>query len=150
MIINNKEVATRIRLGIMMFTLVYLALIVLSLIYNFSKNHMIEIISTIIFAIVAILFFMRKYCYIFYNNEASKIILRYMPLQPLSSGNYSIEIPKKDFVKFEVKKSALGLRESVIMYVRTPNGIAKFKPVSLSSLKKSEKQDLIASLDSML
>ncbi|NLA25449.1 MAG: hypothetical protein GX879_10835 [Bacteroidales bacterium] len=150
MIINNKEKATRIKMGLMLVTILYTALIVFSLIYSWSKNHEVEIIGTIVFVIVAIFFFMRKYMYIIYNVDSGRIIFRYVPLHPFSPQNSSIEIPVRDFVKYELKKSSFGLRESIILYVKTPNGIAKYKPVSITSLSKEERQDLINSLNTIM
>ncbi|HQP03922.1 MAG: hypothetical protein KBB11_00135 [Bacteroidales bacterium] len=150
MVINNKELSTKIRLGIMMFALLCLALIVFSLIYAWVPNHLIEIISTCVFVLFAVFILIRKYCYILFNSEGSKIILRYSPLQPLSHGNFSIEIPKKDFKNFVITKSLFGLRRNLIMFVETPQGVAKFKPVSVTSLSKKELTDLIESLQSIL
>ena len=65
MIINNKEISTRIRLGFMMFTLVCLALIVFSLIYSWSSNHMFEIAMAVFLLLAMVFFFLKKYCYIF-------------------------------------------------------------------------------------
>jgi hypothetical protein len=150
MIINNKEISTRLRLGFMMFALVYMALIVLSLIFSWSKNHMIELVSSIIFLLFVVYFVAMKFCYIYYNSESSKILLRYSPLQPLLYGNYSIEVPKKSLVKFEIVDKFFGLRKDLILYVKTPQGVAKYKPVSLSTLTKIEVENLVQNLNNVL
>ncbi len=147
MIINNKELSTRIRLGIMLFILVYAALLVLSLIFSWSENHTFELVITIIFTICMIYAFGKKFCYVIFNNEGPKVIIRYSPLQPLTVGNYSVEFYKKDLVKYEIVRSFFGLRKSLLIYVRTPQGTAKYKPVSLATLTKQEQEDIVESLD---
>jgi hypothetical protein len=90
---------------------------------------------------------MRRFCYIYFNNEGPKVVLRYSPLQPLTYGNYSIEFYKKDLYKYEIVSSFFGIRKSLLIYIRTPQGIAKFQPVSLSTLTNKEIADIIESLD---
>lgn len=70
-----------------------------------------------------------------------------MGLQPLLYGNYAIEIPKSKFVKYKIKNEFFGLRSSLILYQNTEKGLSKYPPVSLSSLKRSEKRDIIEVLD---
>lgn len=147
MIINNKEISARLRLGLMLFVLIYMVILVLSLVLSWSPKHHLELASTIIFAIGLFFFFSKKLCYIYYNSEGTKIILRYTVLQPLSNGNFSIEMPRRDLDKYELITSNFGLRKSIALSVRTPNGVAKYKPVSISSLTKEEREKLINNLN---
>jgi hypothetical protein len=147
MIINNKEIATRIRLGLMLIILIYVAILVLGLIYSWFKNNNILIYLSVLFATPVIFSYLKNFCYIYFNDAGPKVIIRFTALQPLTAGNYSIEFYKKDFVKYNIEKSVFGLRNSLIIFVRTPQGIAKFKPVSLSSLKKNEVKDIIDGLE---
>ncbi len=147
MIINNKEISTRIRLGIMLFMLIFVALLVLSLIFNWSSSNKFELIITIVFFVTMTYIFLRRFCYVYYNNEGPKVVLRFSPLQPLTYGNYSIEFYKKDFVKYEVESSYFGIRKSLIIYIRTPQGVAKFQPVSLATLTPKEISEILSSLD---
>lgn len=150
MILNNKEISTRIRLGIMLFMLVYVALLVLSLIFSWSENNMFELIITIIFVLTMIFVFSKRFAYIYFNNEGPKVIIRYSLLQPLTYGNYSIEFYKKDFYKYEIVNSFFNLRKSLVVYVKTPQGIAKYKPVSLATLSNHEIDNILASLKSYI
>lgn len=146
MVINKKEIAARIKLGIMFFCLIYAGLLVASLVFKWSPSHTLEIVMTIVFVIVISYTFIKKYCYIYYISDGPKTIMRYTSLQLMSAGNFSIEFPKRDFVKAEIKSSFMGMRKELIVYVRTPQGVAKFNPVSLSALNKEEivllKEDL--------
>jgi hypothetical protein len=146
MVINKKEISARIKLEIMLFSLIYAGLLVASLVFKLSESHILEIAMTIVYLSVIAFTFVKKYCYIYYISDGPKIIMRYTSLQLLSAGNFSIELPKRDFVKAEIKSSYGGLRKELIVYVRTPQGVAKFNPVSLSTLTKEEvrllKEDL--------
>jgi hypothetical protein len=146
MVINTKELSARIKFGIMLSALVYAGILVASIVLKFSESHIFEIVLTIVFVLSISFTYAKKYSYIFYNSDGPKIIIRYTSLQPMSAGNFSIEVPKRDFVKAEIKKSLGGLRKDLIIFVRTPQGVAKFNPVSLSTLSKVEyeavKQDL--------
>ena len=78
-----------------------------------------------------------------------KIILKYTSLGLFSAGNFKLEIPKKDFVSIELEKSHMGLRKMVVIYVRTPNGTAKFKPISVSVMSDDELQEMMSDLDDL-
>ncbi len=147
MVINNKELATQIRFGFMIGVLVYLALIVLSFVFNWDETHRLQLIWSVLFFLSMVFFFMKGYNYIFFNPDGSKIILRYMPLQPFLYGTYSIEIPKQEFVKYEIKTTNFGLRTSIILYQKTERGLSKYRPISLASLKQSERRDMLEVLD---
>lgn len=138
MVINTKEISTRIKLAIMIGTLVYSALLVASLVFVWSPKHYFEIISSIIFVSLLLFIAIKKFYYIYYNGDGTKIIMRWSSLLPLSVGKYAIEIPKRDFIRAEFNKEFLGLRTSLIIFVSTPQGVAKFKPISLSTLSKRE------------
>ncbi len=149
MLINNKELSTRIRLGFMLSILIYLVLIVLSVIFHWSEKHYFELGLTAVFILAIVWFFLSGFNYIYFNTEGSKIVLRYMSLQPFLANNYAIEIPKSKFVGYKIKKSNFGLRTSIILYQKTEKGTSKYPPVSINTLKKSEKRDILDTLDKL-
>lgn len=134
------------KLGIMLSTLIFAALLVASLAFDWSPKHHFEYILCSLFIVGSIFVFIRKYYYIYYNGDGAKIVLRYTSIMPLSVGNFSIEIQKRDFVKKEIVSSFFGLRKSLILYVNTPQGLAKFKPISLSTLSRDELSALLKEL----
>ncbi|MDD2385895.1 MAG: hypothetical protein PHP52_03840 [Bacteroidales bacterium] len=149
MVINKKELSARIKLGIMLISLVLVALVVVSLIFSWSKNHLFEYILVGVYVLFMAFVFVKNYNYVYYNSDGPKIIFRYIPLSPLTAGNYSIEIPRRDFVNAELKTSFFGLRKYLILYVKSAQGVAKFKPVSLSIMSKSEINDIISELSNI-
>lgn len=148
MVLNTKEKSARIKLATMFFVILYLILLVASLFFKWSPSHIFELIITIVFVDIMIFIFIKNYTYVYYNSDGPKIIVRFTSLQPLTAGNFSVEITKRDFVKYEIIKKFFGLRKELILYVRTTKGIAKFKPISLSVLNKKELNFLIEDLNS--
>jgi len=149
MVINNKEFSARLRMSFMMFVLLYLVILVLAVIFHWSETHRFELYWSVFFVLTLIFFFLRGYNYIYFNSDGSKLILRYMGSQPLLYSNYAIEIPKSQFVSYKIFRSKLGLRTSIILYQRTEKGLSKYPPVAITSLKKSERRDMLDVLDKL-
>ena len=149
MIVDTKEISSRIKLGSMLIVLVLVALTVLDLIFKWVPNFILVYVCLALFVLFEAFLFIKKYNYIYYNSDGFKIILKYTSLGMFSAGNYKLEIPKKDFVRIELEKSMMGLRKMVVIYVKTPNGTAKFKPISISVLSEKELEDMMSDLESL-
>lgn len=149
MVIDTKEISSRIKLGYMLVILVLVAVVVLDLIYTWVPNHILDYVCIGLFVLLEIYLFTKKFNYIYYNSDGFKIILKYTSLSLFSAGNFKLEIPKKDFVGIELEKSYMGLRTMAVIYVRTPNGTGKFKPISVSVMSQSELQEMMSDLDSI-
>ena len=87
-----------------------------------------------------------KSSYLYYSDENSRVVIRFYLLNPFNSKKNSYEIPKKQFVKFRLKKSLYNLREEGFVYQNISGTVAQYPPFSLSSLTNSQKQKLIKSL----
>ncbi len=154
MIVDTKEISSRVKLGSMLVVLVLVVIVVLDLIpdvhrviFFWAKNHILEYVCLGVFILFETFMFTKKFNYISYNSDGFKIILKYTSLNMLSAGNYKLEIPKKDFVDVEIQKSLLGFRKSIVIYVKSPQGVAKFKPISVSILTSKELSDIIDDLN---
>lgn len=149
MVINTKEEGSRIKLLIMLVSVVMAILVVLSLILSWSETHMFELGIGIAYILFIVFIIMKNFCYIYYNSDGPKVIIRYSALHPLSYGNFSIEIPRKDFVKAEIKTTNLGLGKNLIIFVRTTQGVAKFKPVSLTAISSKLADSILEDLSNI-
>ncbi|MCK9254713.1 MAG: hypothetical protein GX793_00155 [Bacteroidales bacterium] len=138
MVIDKKEISTSLKFIIMLSFLVYAAILVASLVMRWSKTHLFEMCLTAIFVLWVIFILLKNFNYILYNSDGPKLTIRYTSLLPLSSGNFSVEIPKKDFVKAEIVNSIFGFRKNLVLYIRTPQGVAKYPKINISILKKEE------------
>ncbi len=83
----------------------------------------------------------RRPAYVFFSDNGEKIILRYYPVRALNRKKSSVEIPKDQFVKYEVKKFFPG-GETIILYRRLPKGVARYPGVSLSIMNKADRKKL--------
>jgi hypothetical protein len=88
----------------------------------------------------------RDHNYFYYTDQRLKLVFRYYSVASFISNPNSVEIKKTDFLKFEVEKKLLGLRKYLILYQKTPKGVAKYPPISISLLKKAEEKVLSDSL----
>lgn len=147
-------------IGIQLRKLVFLLLLVLFLVLLYTTRYFYEpllgiernqyaIIATLIYILYYAFSYFRDFNYFYFNNNSSKIIIRYYSLKPLSSEQSSVEINQQEFHKFEIKESWGGLRKYLIVYQKTTKGIAKYPPISISILKKKDVDQLTRELSNI-
>ena len=91
--------------------------------------------------------YLKDYNYIYYNDEdENKILFRYISLRPLKNKRYSIEINKNQFQGYKVERPS-ALKQVIILYIKTPQGVAKYPPISISALSEDEFNNLKHSLN---
>ena len=88
----------------------------------------------------------RNYQYIFYSDEGDRIILRYFSFSFFARKKNSIEINKTSLAGYQVSRQFFGLRENLILYQSTKKGTAKYPPVCITALSRSEKEGMLHSL----
>ena len=153
MIITNQKQAVNLRIRksiallglIISIGLIYFANILPHSTFGLSRNEIAILIFTM-FLLFFIFHFIRNHNYIYFSDTGNKLILRYFSLRPLEDKKNSIEISKNQLYKYEIKRSMLGLNKSVILYSRTPGGIAKYPPVSITALTNSDERKILESL----
>lgn len=146
MTINNQNRASWIKLAYYLFIFLYLASIVLLLYLNINKPYqIIGIISAIVISLIVFSFYL-NFNFIIYKEGDDKIILRYYPLHPFHDNFKSIEIPKSSLAKYELEAKTFGLKPKLTLFQLTEKGVAKYPSVCLSALSKSEKDQIIQSL----
>ncbi len=145
--LNTKRRATKIRFRFLAFAFLTVALVA-TLIFTIDfEKHKLVVFGVIGMAIlIYVVYGLKRFMYFSYNDDSDKIIVRYFNLIPSTLDHHSIEIPKRSFVSYEVKRSRLNLRDELILVQKTKNGIAKYPPVSITILNNSEKRALKESL----
>ncbi len=156
MILDTQKSTIGIHLRKLAFLILLVLFLVLLYTTNLVKNFNIEnernniaLAATILYIVYYSFTYIRDFNYIYFNNNSSKIIIRYYSLKPLSSEQNSLEILKQDFQKFEIKQTWGGLRRYLIIYQRTAKGIAKYPPISISILKKKDVDQLTRELSNV-
>jgi hypothetical protein len=89
----------------------------------------------------------KKLNYIYFSDEKNVITLRYFSLGYFSSKKNAIEIPKNEFLTYEIRTYFAGGKTNLILHRSVKNKDAKYPPVSLSLLNKKEIQQLTSVLD---
>ncbi len=146
MILENRKTAIKVRLRTFVATVVFATII--SIIYttrilNSTVLGLTKHQFTIFFALIYIFLLLYSYFlnlnYIYYSDNGYSIIFKYYSLRIFSNRKNSIEIPKKDFIQYDFEKKIFNLKENLVLYQRIKTGVAKYPPISISSLTKEEK-----------
>jgi hypothetical protein len=151
--IDNKRNTYRIWISRLVMTVVF-ALLIVSLIFvpwfenpdaPISKYHIIIIISGIYLLINWINFMKRPY-FVSFSDHGEKIVVRYYPVSMFTSRKNSIEIPKQQFVKFELQPFFLKTQHYLILVQNFRGKEAKYPKISLSALEKEDREKMLESL----
>ena len=154
MVIDNKKTIISLHLRkLLLIVLLSLAVVFLCYFEIFPKEFTGFDQKYLIFALIAlylIYYFWGLVCnyhYFYYSDlSPSKLVFRFYSLAPLSKRQNTVEIRKDEFYKFGFEEKMIGIRKYLMLYQKTPKGIAKYKPISISLLKKSERHDLSVAL----
>jgi hypothetical protein len=153
MIIDNRKTTIGVQLRKLLFlVLLGIAIVLFYYMYIFrdgllgisGQNWTIGLVC--LYIAYYLLGIVRNYHYFFYNDMGGKLVFRYYSLAPLSKRQHSVEIPKDSFYKFDIVKKLFGLQIYIVLYQKTPQGIAKYPPISLGLIKSSQRNDLQTSL----
>lgn len=155
MIIDAKKSTIRNQLRKLFFLLMLVLFLVLlytteyfanAPVLGIERNHY-ALAATLLYALYYSFSYFRDTSYIYFNNNSSKIIIRYYSLRPLSSEQNSLEIQKTELYKAEIVEKFGGFRRYIIIYQRTAKGVAKYAPISISILKKKDVDQLARELN---
>lgn len=153
MIINNQRNTYRIWLNRLVMTIVF-TLIIIVIIFlpwfdnpdsQLSKYHLIILIA-LIYIIINIKNLLKRPYFVSYSDLGEMIVLRYYPLSLFNSKKHSIEIPKKQLVKFELEDFLFGSQQKISLYQHFRSKVAKYPSISLSAVDKEDRERLIQSL----
>ncbi len=151
--VDNQRNTYRIWISRLIMTMVF-ALVILLLIFipwldnlatGITKYHLMILIS-VIYVGINWINFMKRPNFVSYSDEGEMIVVRYYPLSMFTSRKHSIEIPKKQFVKFELKPFLFSTQQKLILVQNFRNKEAKYPPICLSALDKEDKEKMLESL----
>jgi len=155
MTINNSKSVINLKLLLRISIIIYLTFLVLSLAAGIIKFPLLGmgkttwiIVLTLCFLIIMLIPLIMNYQYIFFTDEGDTIIFRYYTTGLFSGNKNSVEIEKRTFSGFTLDKSFMGLIQSVTLYQRMKEGVAKYPPIFISGLKRKDKETILQSLTS--
>ena len=151
--IDNQKNTYRIWLNRLIMTIVF-ALIIVVLIFvpwfdnaedGITKYHIIIVISGIYVVINWINYLKRPY-FVSFSDQGDKLVVRYYPISMFTSRKNSIEIPKQQFVKYELKPFLFKTQHYLILQQNFRGKVATYPKISLSALDKKDREKLLETL----
>jgi hypothetical protein len=132
--------------------LVYIVLIYVGRVIRFPLESIqstpVTIALSSIYLIIILLPIILKKMYIYYSDDGDNLVIKYFYAGMITGKKNSIVINKKTFAGYRIEKGFLGIFQAIIVTQRMKQGIAKYPPVSISSLKRKEKEKILYSLNS--
>jgi hypothetical protein len=151
---DNQRNTYRIWLSRLVITIVF-TLIILAIVFLpwfdetefwLTKYHVAIFISAI-YILVNWINFLKRPFFVSYNDQGEMLVVRYYPISMFTSRKHSIEIPKKQFVKYELKPFFLRTQHMLILVQDFRGKEANYPKISLSALEKDDREKMLQSLD---
>jgi len=152
--IDNQRNTYRIWLSRLVMTMVF-ALIILLIVFLpwfdetkfwLTKYHFAIFISAV-YIILNWMNYLKHPYFVSYSDQGERIVVRYYPVSMFTSRKNSIEIPKTQFVKYELKPFLFGTQHYLILHQNFRGKVAGYPRISLSALEKEDREKMILSLD---
>jgi len=150
---DNSRTIISLRIKLFGVTITFLTFIVLTYVAKIIKYPLLgmsdtawTLILVAIYIIVAFYPMFLNYQYISYSDDGEKIIFRYFSSGLVGGRKNSVEINKNTFSGYKLESGFFGLKQSIILFQKFQEGVAKYPPVHISSLTREEKEKLLRSL----
>jgi len=152
--VDNQRNTYRIWLSRLVMTIVFtLAIIIILFLPWFDKEdsaitkyHAIIFIA-LVYILINLVNYLKRPYFVAYSDQGEKIVMRYYPLSLFTSRKNSIEIPKSQFVRYEIKPFLFRTQQWVILYQHFRTKEAKYPPISLSAVDKADREQILSSLE---
>lgn len=151
--LDNQRNTYRIWISRLVMAIVFTLAIIVILFLPWSegrdagigKYHVIIAIA-LVYILINLVNYLKQPYFVSYNDQGEMIILRYYQMSLFTSRKHSIEIPKKQFIRYELQDFLFGTQQKIILYQQYRNRVAKYPPISLSAVDKEDRQKIIQSL----
>lgn len=157
MTFDNSKTIISLRLKLFAATVLFLIYIVLTYVANIIKYPLLGIsenvwtlILAVVYLAILILPMYLSYQYIYFSDDGENIVFRYFTSGLIGGKKNSIEIAKGTFTGFKTDKKFFGLIESIVLFQRFREGVAKYPPIYISALTREEKSKVYRSLKSYI
>jgi len=148
MTISNEEQIVRYQKERIIRSIVFIPLIIgMALLLSFESQtfgipDQIYIMGIILLSLLYLFVIYYYYTldpnYFYYSDDENSMVFKYYSTRLISSAHNRIEIPFSSFVKFQLETKFFGKKPELILFQRTPKGIAKYPPISLSGLSDNQ------------
>lgn len=139
-------------LKVIYFVLLSISIAVLYATYFFDNNFpkikkeyfLISFIS--LYVIINIVRLIMRYSYFYFDDDTPNLTFRFFHLVPFGAKRLAFSIPKRAFYDFKIEKNFFGFRKDLILFQKTKEKIINYPPISLSAVKKKDKNLLLQRL----
>jgi hypothetical protein len=155
MTLNNSKSIINLKIIRRVSIVFFLTFLTLSYAANIIKFPLLgmsrvtwTIILLAIFLLIIFLPILLNYHYVSFSDEGENIIFRYFSMGIIPGNKNSVEINKRTFSGFTLEKKFFSLSQSITIYQRLKEGVAKYPPIYITALKREEKARVLNSLNS--
>ncbi len=155
--IENRDLHGRVWLIQLLATLIYVLFLFALYLTPFFPKHFPAIPKNVAAALAGGFYLLvllwpniLKLQYIFYSDTGDLITIKTYPVGLFGGRKKAYEIPKKDFVRAEIRFSLFKRRKALIIYQRVGKGIAQYPPVYLNSLRSEDQKRILLSLSRLM
>ena len=152
--VDNQRNTYRIWLSRLVMTIVF-TIAILAILFlpwfdredaSFTRYHAIILVAAV-YIVVNLYNYLKRPYFVAYSDQGEKIIMRYYPISIFNSRKNSIEIPKSQFIKYEIKPFFFGSQQWIILVQNFRNKEAKYPRISLSAVDKEDRELILGSLE---
>ena len=154
MTFDNSKTIISLRIKLFAATVILLAYLAMAYVIELIKFPLLGIGETpwtiVLVAVWLFLAFMPmalNYQYIKYSDEGEFIIFRYFTAGIVGGKKNSVEINKATLSGYKTETRFFGLIQSLILFQKLQQGVAKYPPIYISALTREEKAKVFNSLD---
>ena len=153
---NTKQIIS-IRIKLFFATvliLAYLAVTYLGKLIKFPVLGLSDTVWTIILLSIYLIIFLipivLNYQFVSYSDDDENIVFKYFNAGMAGGKKNSIQIYKSTFTGYKTESRLFGLDQSLILFQKVGQGVAKYPPVHISALSRDQKNKLIRALNEHL
>ena len=146
--ISNKMRAVFFR---KLFFMVSIIIAIIILLFFLLDLIIYAIASGGVFLLWLLYFQVADYQYIEFSNKNNKVLLRYYKIIRFGRTDFnSIDFPQNLLYKVQFENSFFGKMTDLTLIIKTRRGVAEYPPVSLTALTLKERNEIKATLYSIL
>jgi len=154
MTFDNSRTIISLRIKLFVATIILLGYLGIVYAANLIKFPLLGLSDTVwtlilvaVYLVIAFIPMLRNLQFVFYSDEAENIVFRYFFAGIVGGKKNSVSIAKKSFAGYKTESKYFGLSNSIILFQKMGQGIAKYPPVYISALSRDQKNKLFESLN---
>ncbi len=143
--LNNKPFILQQNILQFIILLIYATLmvvIVFTTIFEVFFESINKTTVAIVISLVYLAFLMYNYLidynYLSFSDDENKYIFHFISSRPMNKKPKAIEVLKNKFEGYKIERTLFGRKTEIIISVKTQHGVAKYPPINISGLSKTQ------------